>query len=131
MNAPQPAPEKRQRPAWLERLGAFVLACVVGAIRLMPLSLARGLARLAGWSFWFLGGTRLTEVDRNLRIAFGPGLEPARRKAIARAYWMHFGASVVEACHLKHWDAARARREVDVTAIETLAARWAPGRGCS
>lgn len=128
----QPAPGRHRRPhhgRWTGRLAVAGIATVLFVVRLTPLGLARCLARTLGRVIYFFAGPRRLGVERHLHIAFGSDLPPERVRALAKGFWKHVCEAVVEAAHLKHWDADAVRRRVDLSDLPKLEAAAAPGKG--
>lgn len=118
-----------RRPRWLERLGVTLVAMLVAGVRLLPLNLARLLARCAGQAVYFFCGPGFLGVRRHLRIAFGADLDEHTIRARAHAFWLHLPQSAVEAMHLSFWTPENCPRHLELVERGLLEELRAQGRG--
>lgn len=83
----------------MNRLVYLLALGVVSCIRLLPITLCFVLGKLIGLVMWGIlpGYRRLAK--RNLRIAFGPGLEDRKAAALTRAHFTTLGANLL--CSVK------------------------------
>lgn len=120
---------KRRRPAWVEYVLVGLVAATVCVARLLPRSLACALGRGLGRAVYFFGSPNFLDVGRHLRIAFGPDLDEARLRSLARGFWVHLGQSLAEALHLARWTRADPGRRMDLAGLAELEPYKAAGRG--
>jgi KDO2-lipid IV(A) lauroyltransferase len=73
----------------------LIVRGLIGAVRVMPDRLVRGIGHLLGLAFYTLDRAHRRIAERNLATAF-PGRTVAERRAIARGTFVHFGRLLLE-----------------------------------
>lgn len=117
------------RPLWFERMGVGMLDAAVGLARALPPGVSRALARTAGRAIYFGLGPDFMDVRRHLRIAFRDEIDEARRREIARAFWMHFCQALAESTQLATWTRDNVAQHMDLEDEAKLKDLRASGRG--
>jgi KDO2-lipid IV(A) lauroyltransferase len=110
---------------WVED---FALRLLVGAVGLLPRSLARAVGAGIGAVAWRLLG-RLRAVGlRNLKLAF-PEKTDAERRSILRGMYRSLGWQIGEFCKMRGYTAEQAARFIRYEGLEHYLAAKAKGRG--
>ncbi len=93
------------------------------------MGLARFLARGVGRCIYFVLGPNRSNVGRNLEIAFGPNLDPTRKRLLAKKFWIHIVQGVVEALQLSKWNAQNCHHHLHAEEFEQLESLKMNGKG--
>jgi KDO2-lipid IV(A) lauroyltransferase len=110
------------------RLEAWALRLAVGAVGLLPRSLARAVGAGIGWLLWRTLG-RLRRVGaENLRRSF-PEKTEAEREAILRGVYRSLGWQIGEFCKMRGYTAEVASGFIRYDGLEHYLAARAKGRG--
>ena len=111
-----------------ERLENRALRLMVGAIGLLPRSVARAVGAGIGAAAWRLLGRLRAVGMRNLELAF-PGKSEAERKAILRGVYRSLGWEVGEFCKMSGYTAEQASAFIRYDGLEHYLAAREKGKG--
>jgi KDO2-lipid IV(A) lauroyltransferase len=110
------------------RLEAWALRFAVGAVGLLPRSMARAVGAGIGWLLWRTLG-RLRRVGaENLRRSF-PEKSEGEREAILRGVYRSLGWQIGEFCKMRGYTAEQASRFIRYDGLEHYLAAREKGRG--
>jgi KDO2-lipid IV(A) lauroyltransferase len=110
---------------WLEFIPLWLL---VGALRILPRSLARIVgAAIGAAAFRLLSRLRKTGI-RNLEIAF-PAMPPEERECILRSLYRHLGWQLAEFCQMAGYTAERASQFIRYDGLDNYLKARDQGRG--
>ena len=113
----------------MDTLKAGLIKALLHLMSLLPLSVARGLGRLAARLYWPLGGRSRAVTERNIELAF-PELDPKEQAALARRSLMATAELAAEMGHvwLRSWDYVQ-RLMLRVEGAQQITDSLAAGRG--
>jgi len=112
-----------------QRALAGLVTLVGGLVGRLPSRLGGALgAGLGEAAYWAVASRRRIALD-NLALAFGDGLAPAARRALARRCFRHLGRTAVECCQLVFHRPAALLARVEVAGLEHLQSALTAGRG--
>lgn len=110
---------------WLEFIPLWLL---VGALRILPRSLARIVGGAVGAAaFHLLSRLRKTGI-RNLEIAF-PAMPPEERESILRSLYRHLGWQLAEFCQMAGYTVERASQFIRYEGLDHYLKARDQGRG--
>ena len=128
--APTPDPEPpaaRVRPRLRHRAELALFHALRGPLLAMPLQWARPAGAALGALLW-ASGARRGIVNANLRRVF-PEWPAARRRAVARACYRHFGGMLCESVAFTRVDAVELCRRLTLVGWDRLDLAESGGRG--
>jgi KDO2-lipid IV(A) lauroyltransferase len=115
-------------PSFRENVEYWALRGLVGAIGLLPRSIARGTGAAIGWVCWKgLGGLRRTGL-RNLKLAFPEKTEEERREILHKLY-IRLGWQMAEFCKMRGYTLESASKFVRYEGLENYLQAREKGRG--
>jgi KDO2-lipid IV(A) lauroyltransferase len=110
------------------RLEHAAVAVVAGIVRVLPISIVRGLGAMLGLTFYAADRVHRRVADTNLATAF-PKRTTAERRAITRAMFMHFGRLLLELLRFSTLSPEGMRRIIEFEGEERARAAYAQGKG--
>lgn len=111
---------------WLEYLPVRGTALL---FRLFPRRWGLAAGRAAGRAIWSIDRRHRNVAERNLELAFGDGMSPARRRAVVRDVYLHFGMMAADCLMMPRLDARDLERLVEYEGVEHLRRAFLKGKG--
>jgi len=127
--SPSSTPATRHSQSARDRLEARWARWARSLLALFPVPWVSAAGSGFGWAVWRLTGFARWRTLRNLDIAFGAALEPARRDAIARRCYRLFGATLFEFLSLPRLTKAQVLERIAFANPALLDAALAKGKG--
>ncbi len=110
---------RRERGRKWKRLRRAIVVSIalppVIVLSWLPLSVARGIARVLGNLGWLLAGGERRKVTRNLREAFGGELDERAIRRLSRRVFVHTALSFADAMVLRRWSRERLERRFELS----------------
>ena len=111
-----------------DRLEYLAFSLLALAVRALPVSLMRGVARSCGRLVFRLGGRRRGWALENARIAM-PAATEVERRSIVRESYANLGLNLVDMVRSERWSDEEVRARVEYQGFEHIERALADGRG--